>query len=112
MLMPILRQLFVSKTLVWLLVLCLCDAIFTDIGLHLAFIEELNPLIRTIYEWHVVGYYVVKLILPVSLMFLYPHIQKKGWVQPCLSLTVLIYGAVNVYHFIWLTYGLHYLATN
>ncbi|SDN42471.1 hypothetical protein SAMN04487897_102871 [Paenibacillus sp. yr247] len=108
--MPFVRQFFSSKTLVWLLLLCLSDALFTDIGLHLAFIKELNPFIRAIYEWHVGGYYFVKLILPLILMAIYPRIRKKVWVQPCLSLTVLIYGAVNVYHFIWLSYGLTYLA--
>ncbi|WP_376773905.1 DUF5658 family protein [Paenibacillus phytorum] len=51
--MDVVRQFFISKTLIWLLFLCCTDAIFTDIGLHLAFIEELNPLIRSIYEWHV-----------------------------------------------------------
>ncbi|WP_376769364.1 DUF5658 family protein [Paenibacillus germinis] len=108
--MDVVRQFFISKTLIWLLIFCCTDALFTDIGLHLAFIEELNPLIRSIYEWHVSGYYLVKLILPLILMAIYPHIRKRVWVQPCLTLTVLIYGAVNVYHFIWLSYGLTYVA--
>lgn len=108
--MDVFRQFFISKTLIWLLLLCCSDAFFTDIGLQLAFIEELNPLIRHIYEWNVGGYYFIKLILPLILMAIYPRIPKRVWVQPCLTLTVLIYGAVNVYHFIWLSYGLTYFA--
>ncbi|WP_220138862.1 DUF5658 family protein [Paenibacillus anseongensis] len=110
--MPVIRHFFQSKLLLWLLFLCLSDAVFTDIGLHLSFIEELNPLIRSVYEWHVAGYYFLKLILPLLLMAFYPYIRKRAWVKPCLSLTVIIYGAVNVYHFVWLSYGLTYLATN
>ncbi|MDD9267008.1 DUF5658 family protein [Paenibacillus sp. GCM10023248] len=103
---------FKSRTLVWLLIFCLSDAIFTDIGLQLRLIEELNPLIRSVYEWHVGGYYLLKTILPLLLMAFYPYIRRRAWVQPSLTATVLIYGAVNVYHFVWLTFGLSYLANS
>lgn len=110
--MSVLRHLFKSKTLIWLFIFCLSDALFTDIGLQLRFIEELNPLIRSVYEWHVGGYYILKIILPLLLMAFYPFIRKRAWVQPCLTATVVIYGAVNVYHFVWLGYGLSYIANS
>ncbi|OCT14586.1 hypothetical protein A8709_17110 [Paenibacillus pectinilyticus] len=96
--------------LILLLILCFSDALFTDVGLHLSFIEELNPFIRSLYEWHVIAYYAVKLIFPVTLMILYPYIHQKMWVHPALTLTVIVYAGVNAYHCVWLTYGLTYLA--
>lgn len=110
--MLVFRFLFKSKMLVLLLILCFFDALFTDIGLQLAFIQEANPFIRSVYEWHILAYYLVKLIFPVALMLMYPYIRQKFWVQPCLTLTVIVYAAVNVYHFVWLSYGLTYLADN
>ena len=110
--MAVFQFLFRSKLLILLLILCFFDALFTDIGLKLAFIQELNPVIRRIYEWHILSYYVVKLIFPVTLMFMYPYIRQKAWVQPLLTLTVIMYGAVNAYHVIWMSYGLTYLAGN
>ncbi|CAN7746676.1 DUF5658 family protein [Paenibacillus sp. LjRoot153] len=109
--MLVFRYLFKSKLLVLLLILCFFDALFTDIGLQLAFIQEANPFIRHIYEWHIIAYYLVKLIFPIALMLIYPYIRQKLWVQPCLTLTVIVYAAVNVYHFVWLSYGLTYLAS-
>ncbi|TXK84489.1 DUF5658 family protein [Paenibacillus sp. N3.4] len=108
--MKAISPLFLSKALISLLILCLGDAIFTDVGLHLHLIEEMNPLIRHIYEWNTGGYYAVKLALPLLLMILYPRIRTRLWVKPCLALTVLLYGAVNVYHLIWLSYGWTYIA--
>ncbi|NOV01733.1 DUF5658 family protein [Paenibacillus planticolens] len=110
--MPVVRHFLQSKMLVWLFILCLSDALFTDIGLRLSFIEEMNPLIRSVYEWHVFAYYCLKLVLPLLLMAFYPYIRKRAWVKPCLSFTVIIYGAVNVVHFIWLSYGLKYFANS
>lgn len=108
--MLVFRSMFKSKLLVLLLILCFFDALFTDIGLQLAFIQEANPFIRHLYEWHIIAYYLVKLIFPLALMLIYPYIRQKLWVQPCLTLTVIVYAAVNVYHFVWLSYGLTYVA--
>ncbi|MDR6554811.1 DUF5658 family protein [Paenibacillus qinlingensis] len=108
--MLVFRFFFTSKLLLSLLILCFFDALFTDIGLQLALIQEANPLIRYLYEWHIIAYYLVKLIFPVALMLIYPYIRQKLWVKPCLTLTVVIYAAVNVYHFVWLSYGLTYVA--
>ncbi|WNR44207.1 DUF5658 family protein [Paenibacillus roseipurpureus] len=104
--MPVFRLLFRSKTLILLFILCLLDAVCTDIGLRLHYIQEANPIIRRFYEWHLITYYIVKLIFPVVLMMMHPYIRQKTWVKPCLTLTVIVYATINAYHVVWLTYGL------
>jgi|GEM_PF-2587071 len=96
------------RSLMLLLALCFLDAMFTDLGLHLQFIEEMNPVIRHIYDWNVAGFYLIKLLLPLLLMLLYPRIQARPWVSPALTVTVTIYAAVNIYHLVWLSYSLNY----
>ncbi|MGG1517915.1 DUF5658 family protein [Paenibacillus oryzisoli] len=101
-----------NKILLCLLLLCLGDALFTDMGLKLRFIEEMNPLIRSIYEWHVAGYYAIKLVFPLALMIIHPRIRQKPWVHPALLLTVILYGAVNVYHVVWMSMAFNHLAAH
>ncbi|MFC5450963.1 DUF5658 family protein [Paenibacillus aestuarii] len=96
------------RSLVLLLALCFLDAMFTDMGLRLQFIEELNPVIRHIYDWNVAGFYLIKLFLPLLFMLLYPRIQARPWVSPALTITVVTYAAVNIYHLVWLAYSLKY----
>ncbi|WP_169081530.1 DUF5658 family protein [Paenibacillus sp. PL91] len=87
-----------------LLFLCFADAAFTDIGLRLQLIEELNPLVSRLYEWNLVGYYGMKLSLPVILILIYYRIKNRIWINPFILVTILLYFIVNLYHLIWISY--------
>ncbi|MFB9328558.1 DUF5658 family protein [Paenibacillus aurantiacus] len=92
-----------------LIVFGFTDALFTDIGLRMRLIEELNPLIRAIYEWNVWSYYGWKLAIPSILLLLLPRLQNKRWLCVLLLLTTIIYAAVNVYHLFWVSLAIHTL---
>lgn len=90
-----------------LLFLCFSDALFTDIGLRLSLIEELNPLVQKLYDWNIVSYYGMKLVLPLLLFLIYYRMKNRYWINPCILITVLIYFLVNIYHLVWISYGVH-----
>lgn len=87
-----------------LLFLCFADAAFTDIGLRLFLIDELNPLVKRLYESSIIGYYAMKLLLPLSLILIYYRTNNRVWLNPCILVTALLYFIVNIYHFIWISY--------
>jgi hypothetical protein len=87
-----------------LLFLCFADAAFTDIGLRLHLIEELNPLVKKLYEWNIAIYYAMKLLLPALLILIYYRMKNRMWINPCILVTVLLYFIVNLYHLIWISY--------
>jgi hypothetical protein len=87
-----------------LLFLCFADASFTDIGLRLFLIDELNPLVKRLYEWNIIGYYAMKLLLPLFLILIYYRTNNRVWLNPCILVTALLYFIVNIYHFIWISY--------
>lgn len=97
------KQLTMRTIIIALLALCFTDAVLTDYGIRADFIEESNPLVRRLHEWHIGAYYTVKLLLPLLLLILYPHIQQKKWLKSLLVLPFLLYAAVNLYHLVWLT---------
>jgi hypothetical protein len=95
----------VKPLLFGLLFLCFADAAFTDIGLRFQIIEELNPLVRSIYEWDVIAYYSMKLILPLLLIIIYYRTRTRVWINPLILVTALLYFIVNIYHLLWFSFG-------
>lgn len=93
--------------LLGLLLLCFSDAAFTDIGLRFFLIEEMNPIVRHIYEWNIVSYYGVKLVLPLLLILIYYQLKNRKWINPFILATVAFYFLVNIYHLIWVSFGVH-----
>ncbi|MDQ0057958.1 DUF5658 family protein [Paenibacillus harenae] len=89
-----------------LLVCSFADAVFTDIGLRLRLIEELNPFIRYIYETDRFSYYGIKLLLPLLLLLLYPRLKPYKRLHVSISVTFAIYLAVILYHVLWLSISL------
>ncbi|WP_138751221.1 DUF5658 family protein [Paenibacillus sinopodophylli] len=92
--------------LIGLLLLCFTDAALTDIGLRFLLIEEMNPFVKHIYEWNITGYYTMKLVLPLLLLVIYYHMKNRKWINPCILVTVVLYFLVNVYHLVWISYGI------
>lgn len=93
--------------LLGLLLLCFSDAAFTDIGLRFFLIEEMNPIVKRIYEWNIVSYYGVKLLLPLLLILIYYHLKNRKWMNPFILATMALYCLVNIYHLIWVSFGVH-----
>ncbi len=89
-----------------LLLLSFADAAFTDLGLRLGLIEEMNPLVKEIYNWHIAAFYGLKIVLPLLLIVIFYQLKSKAWINPCILLAVLLYFIVNMYHLIWIYYGI------
>lgn len=99
------KQWDLKPLLFGLLFLCFADAAFTDIGLRLFLIDELNPLVKRLYEWNIIGYYAMKMLLPLILILIYFRLKNRKWINPCILVTVTLYFIVNIYHLIWITYA-------
>ncbi len=91
------------KTLcLFLLSLCVVDAVFTDLGLATQQIKELNPIMSFIYyEIDVSLFYVIKVGLPVVLLLLHNMINSK-LLYICLSITISLYLGVLFLHVHWI----------
>lgn len=98
-----------SKVLLWLLALCISDAICTDIGLRANWVSELNPFIKEVYDWNIVAYYVVKIFLPIVLILIYPYVKTNKSIQLGITCCLLLYVCINVYHIVWICLVLYWL---
>ncbi|MBB4824200.1 hypothetical protein HNO89_001422 [Sporosarcina luteola] len=96
-----------SRSRLWntaflLLCLCMMDAIFTDLGLRQGVIEELNPLMRNIYEMNILLFYFIKFSLPLALLFLTAKLTHLMYLRMMLMATLLLYVIVIAYHICWI----------
>ncbi|WP_231687448.1 DUF5658 family protein [Bacillus sp. FJAT-22090] len=55
---------------IYLLVLAILDSIFTDYGIRNNHISEANPLIQLLYDTSIVGFYFIKISLPLLLIYI------------------------------------------
>ena len=90
-----------------LCLLCLFDAVATDIGLQLEYIEEANPLMRWIYETDRLFFYAVKAGMPLLLWRMYGSLSGRRWFRQSVFLCLLVYIVVGFLHVYWI--GLIYL---
>ncbi|PIC57274.1 hypothetical protein CSV80_09825 [Sporosarcina sp. P12(2017)] len=82
--------------------LCLLDAVFTDYGLRLGLIEEANLLVAFLYEQSIPLFYVVKLGLPLILLYIVTVSSSGIVVRIALTTALFIYIAVLFMHIFWL----------
>ncbi|PID16163.1 hypothetical protein CSV63_05870 [Sporosarcina sp. P34] len=82
--------------------LCLLDAIFTDYGLRFGLIEEANLLVSFLYEQSIPLFYVVKLGLPLLLLYIVTVSSSGIIVRISLTTALFIYIAVLFMHIFWL----------
>ncbi|ARF17429.1 DUF5658 family protein [Sporosarcina ureae] len=82
--------------------LCLLDAVFTDYGLRLGHIEEANLLVAFLYEQSIPLFYVVKLGLPLILLYVVTVSSSGIVVRIALTTALFIYIAVLFMHIFWL----------
>ena len=88
--------------LVWIFVLCLFDAVVTDLGIQAGYIRELNPLMKEVYHWSRIFFYGCKLFLPLLLLWIYPRLEHRKMVNGGVMLCLAAYVAVTVYHVSWM----------
>ncbi|GLX67991.1 DUF5658 family protein [Paenibacillus glycanilyticus] len=104
--MSVATRLPIRSLLIGLLLFSLTDAIFTDIGIRLELITELNPFVSWLYNWHAIAYYGIKLMFPVLFMLLYPRLSSRLWIRYSAAFLFLLYLIVNLYHLVWVTLAL------
>lgn len=92
-----------TKMGIILLILAAFDAVFTDFGIQHHLIAEANPVMRSIYEVNVTGFYVIKIALPVLLIAIVSKLESKPFLLILLNIAILLYVAVLMLHFFWLT---------
>lgn len=88
----------------FLLTLAILDSLFTDFGLRHNYITEANPLMRTVYETSIPGFYLLKISLPLLLLYLLAKIKPKKYLQVLLGFTLALYCYVLCLHIIWLSF--------
>lgn len=86
-----------------LLILATLDALFTDFGIQNHHITEANPIMRSIYEANVTGFYIIKIALPVLLIGIVSKIESKPFILILLNIAIFLYAIVLILHFFWLT---------
>lgn len=80
----------------------ICDAIFTDIGLRYEHIEEANPIMRVVYETSITAFYLIKISLPLILLFLITNIKPRPYFRLLIGATLLLYFLVLCKHIHWM----------
>ncbi|KQL37562.1 hypothetical protein AN959_01955 [Psychrobacillus sp. FJAT-21963] len=91
---------------IYLLVLAILDSIFTDYGIRNKHISEANPLMKLLYDTSIVGivgFYFIKISLPLLLIYIMTKVQPKRYIQLLLVVALLIYSGVLFQHFFWIS---------
>lgn len=96
------RPLFFIKAII---LFSMFDALCTDIGIKLGWVTEANPIAGAVYEWSILAFYGLKVLLPLTLLLLYPVITMRRFHQWLITMTAFIYMAVSLYHCVWMVYG-------
>jgi hypothetical protein len=104
--MSVIHRLPMRAMLMWLFFFSLTDAVFTDIGIRLNLITEMNPFVSWLYDWHFAAYYGIKLILPLLFLLLFPQLKSRQWMHFSAVVLFLLYLFVNLYHLLWVTLAL------
>lgn len=86
-----------------LLILATFDALFSDFGIQNHHITESNPIMRSIYEDSVIGFYIIKIALPVLLIGIVAKLESKPFILVLLNVAIFLYVIVLILHFFWLT---------
>ncbi|WP_303968903.1 DUF5658 family protein [Sporosarcina ureae] len=85
-----------------LVCLCLLDAVFTDCGLRLGYIEEANLLVAFMYDQSIALFYIVKLGLPLLLLYILAIRASGIIVRISLTTALFLYITVLFVHIFWL----------
>lgn len=83
-------------------ILNLLDGILTLIGLNHNVIEEYNPVMKILYDFHPLLFLTVKLILSAFLILLSYFIPEKSFVKIITICATVIYLIVCLLHLVWI----------
>ncbi|WP_371812479.1 DUF5658 family protein [Sporosarcina sp. Marseille-Q4063] len=86
-----------------LILLAFLDSLFTDIGIRQNHISEANPIMKSIYDTSVFGFYALKISLPLFLLLLLSKIKPKKYLKVLISSAVILYTVVLFLHFFWIS---------
>ncbi|MFF2753555.1 DUF5658 family protein [Psychrobacillus sp. NPDC058041] len=92
-----------TKAATILLILAILDSIFTDFGIRNNHITEANPIMRVIYESSILGFYAIKIFLPLLLIYITTKLHLKKIIQLLIGATLLIYTYLLAQHIYWLS---------
>lgn len=84
-----------------LVCLCVIDAIFTDLGIRNGHIQEVNPLMKFIYEMNIVVFYLSKIILPIILLSLMHFVKPSTLLRNLIIISLIAYVLVISMHIYW-----------
>lgn len=103
---------FIQAAPMWLLLLSLFDAFATDMGIRMDAVHEKNPFAAMLYEASPAIFYICKLILPLLLFVLLRYIDSRSFIFKLLYATTILYGALAVYHLVWIIMKAYAIVTN
>ncbi|HJF31253.1 MAG TPA: DUF5658 family protein [Sporosarcina psychrophila] len=86
-----------------LLLLATADSFFTDFGIQQKHITEANPLMRVIYDWSILGFYTIKICLPLVLLIILTMIEPRRYFQILIVSSLLLYSFVFFKHILWIS---------
>ena len=92
----------ISKLGMFLLLFCMLDALFTDLGIRNNLITETNPLMDWIYENSVLGFYALKISMAVLLVYILSRIQPTLLIKMLMIGAISIYSAILFMHIFWI----------
>lgn len=94
------------KSGILLLSLAILDSFFTDFGIRNNHIQEANPLVSIIYDSSIIGFYTIKIGLPILLIYIFTKIDSKPYLRILVRLTLLFYVLVLAMHIVWFSFTL------
>ncbi|MFJ8261870.1 DUF5658 family protein [Rummeliibacillus sp. NPDC094406] len=86
-----------------LLLLCMFDALFTDIGIRNHLITEANPLMNWIYHNSILLFYALKISMPILLVWILRKVQPSLLIRILMICATSIYCAILFTHIWWIT---------
>ena len=98
----------IFKAGILLVLLAISDSLLTDFGIQNYYITEANPLMNYLYETSVFGFYMIKIGLPLLLLYFIAKIEPRKYLQLLVGSTLFLYSCVLCLHIIWIS-SLHKL---
>ena len=89
-------------TAILLLLLAISDCLMTHFGLSNGYIEEANPLMLYVYEASIVGFFSIKILLPLLFIYIMTKLKPKAYLQLLIAGALFLYAFVMFKHVYWL----------
>lgn len=88
-------------TALLLLLLAICDSFMTHFGLSNGYIEEANPLMHYVYERSILGFFAIKIMLPILFIFIITKLKPNAFLQLLIAGALFLYTFVLFKHIYW-----------